>query len=72
MNAKLEFGGNWTTDGALMLTNLFSDMRETGSWPPSASDVVNTTGSLYQITSVVSSKISLRYFRVLRIKTFSM
>ena len=44
MNAQLEFGGNWTTDGNLMLTSSYSDLRQSGSWPPSASDVVNTTG----------------------------
>jgi len=44
MNAQLELGGNWTTDGTLMMTSSYSDMRQTGSWPPSASAVVNTTG----------------------------
>ena len=44
MNAQLEFDGNWTTDGTLMLTSSYSDMRQTGSWPPAASDIVNTTG----------------------------
>jgi len=33
-----------TPDGNLMLTNTYSDLRQTGSWPPSPSDIVNTTG----------------------------
>ncbi len=29
-----------------MITNLYSDLRSTGTWLPSVSDVVNTTGKL--------------------------
>ncbi len=44
VNAKMEFGGNWTTDGSLMTTSLFTDMRSSGNWVPSSSVVFNTTG----------------------------
>ncbi len=41
----MQLGGNWTTDGALMTTSLFSDMRSAGNWYSSSiEDLSNTTG----------------------------
>ena len=44
INAQMQFGGNWTTDGSLMVTSLYSDLRMTGSWPPPPANILNTTG----------------------------
>ena len=45
----MELGGNWTTDGSLMMTSLYSDLRSTGAWPPIVpeSGRSNTTGKSF-------------------------
>lgn len=40
----MESGGNWTVDGSLMVTNLYSDLRMTGSWSTQNVVLTNTTG----------------------------
>ena len=45
-------GGNWTTDGSLMATSLYSDLRSTGNWVPSESDVVNSTGKVDELKKI--------------------
>jgi hypothetical protein len=47
VDAKMEFGGNWVSEGSSMVTSLYSDMRQTGNWPPLSADVFNTTGLDY-------------------------
>ena len=61
VNAKMEFGGNWTTDGSLMTTSLFTDMRSSGNWVPSSSVVFNTTGIINFFLIILLSQISLTY-----------
>ena len=45
INANMNSGGNWTSDGSLMITGLFSDMRSVGSWVPSQLDDESSTGN---------------------------
>jgi hypothetical protein len=41
----MQLGGNWTTDGVLMTTSKYNDMRSAGNWySPSIEDLSNTTG----------------------------
>ena len=47
VDAKMEFGGNWVSEGSSMVTSLYSDLRLTGNWPPLSADVFNTTGLTY-------------------------
>ena len=43
----MELGGNWTTDGSLMMTSLYSYLRSSGVWSPIVpeSGRSNTTGT---------------------------
>jgi hypothetical protein len=53
----MQLGGNWTTDGALMTTSLFSDMRSAGNWYSSSiRDLSNTTGWYHYYQGTLSEE----------------
>jgi hypothetical protein len=57
----MELGGNWTTDGSLMMTSLYLDLRSTGNWPPTISESgrSNTTGF-----AVLSTNHTINMYKV--------